>query len=49
MPANFRTEGKVGELIDFLKWPNMKGEKKCTFCFKIFVSISDERDALMSV
>ena len=25
---------------------NIKGEKKSTFCFKIFVGISDEWDAL---
>ena len=47
MSANFRIEGKVNELIDLLTWSNIKGEKKSTFCFKIFVGISNEWDALL--
>ena len=46
MSGNFRTEGKVYELIDLLTWPNIKEGKKYTFCFKIFVGMSDEWDAL---
>ena len=44
--ANFRIEGKVGELIDLSTQPNIKGEKRSTFCFKSFLAISDEWDAL---
>ena len=32
--------------MDLLMQSNIKGEKKSTFCFKIFVGISDEWDAL---
>ena len=46
MPGNLRIEGKVDELIELLTWPNMKGEKKSMFCFKIFVGISHEWDVL---
>ena len=46
MSANFRIEGKVDELIDLLTKSNIKGEKKSTFCFKFFVGISDEWNAL---
>ena len=46
MSANFRIEGKVDEVIDLLTQPNIKGEKKSTFCFKFFVDISDEWDVL---
>ena len=44
--ANFRIEGKVGELIDLSTQPNIKGEKRSMFCFKSFLAISDEWDAL---
>ena len=40
--ANFKIEGKLEELIVLLTYSNIKGEKKPTFCFKIFVGISDE-------
>ena len=46
MSANFRIEGRADKLIDLLTQPNIKGEKKSTFCFKVFVGISDEWDAL---
>ena len=46
MSANFRIKGKVDELIDLLTKSNIKGEKKSTFCFKFFVGISDEWNAL---
>ena len=46
MSAYFRIDAKVDELIDLLTYPNIKGVKKSTFCFKIFVGISDEWDAL---
>ena len=46
MSAKFRIEVRADKLIDLLTLPNIKGEKKSTFCFKIFVGISDEWDAL---
>ena len=46
MSAKFRIEGKVDELIDLLTKSIIKGEKKSTFCFKFFVGISDEWNAL---
>ena len=46
MSANFRIEGKVDEGIDLLRQSNIKEEKKSTFCFIIFVGISDEWDTL---
>ena len=46
MSANFRNDGKVDKLIDLFILPNIKGEKKFTFCLKIFVGILDEWDAL---
>ena len=46
MFANFRIERKEDELIDLITYPNIKGEKKCTFCFIHLVGISDEWDTL---
>ena len=45
MCTNFRIESKIDKLINLLTYPNIKGEMKSTFCFKIFVGISDEWDA----
>ena len=46
IPANFGIEGKVDKLIDLFIQPNIKGNKKPLFCFKLFIAISDEWDAL---